>query len=626
MRVKIQILFTCILVFFVPFTTRAFDLASKPDSTEVDTAYFRVFNESQVLDDSVNESHFIPFRNVQRYSLNDRNFPYILAGNPGHAIYSPLVQSSVPHDQGMGAYSSFYPYIFRRENIDYYWNKPPYTSIFYMSGAKKEEQLDLLHARNFGENLNMSIRLNKKGSEGFYNHLKTRGSHFNVAFNYRTANHRYALLGNYYFNKNEIQENGGYDDFEQIENPETVGSSRLSNASNEIREEGILVSQSIGIGNLAGEDEPFVLPLFRIGHDFHYFGGYRYYMDNGDVDLFQRIPSLNTDFYENIYFDSSKTSDSIVHASLSNQVNFTIYPGRKPLTVYARHELTGYDQKQQVDTLYENLFTGARFDLGLNDYRLTMSAELGISGFREGDVESDLVLTNSISDSSDTWMFAGHLGYRLTQPLFNQLRYISNNFIWNNHFNKEKRLFAQGSVSKKGYVLSGEFGTIGDLIYYNLHAKPEQSATGVSYFTANLSKLLSWNHFHLDNNISYQSISNREIMPLPQLLIRECVYFQSSVFKKVLKYQIGVDIFYYSTHYGYAYMPALNLYHVQNETQTGSYPYIDLFLNLQLKRAFFFLKMEHFNKGMSGTNYYQVPGYPYPPRSFKFGIRWALFD
>jgi hypothetical protein len=106
----------------------------------------------------------------------------------------------------------------------------------------------------------------------------------------------------------------------------------------------------------------------------------------------------------------------------------------------------------------------------------------------------------------------------------------------------------------------------------------------------------------------------------------ESLYFQNYLFKKVVTFQAGFDVYYFTGFNGLAYMPATGEFHLQDKQVIGNYPFIDIFFSFKLKRAYFFIKMEHVNKGMTGDNFYLVPDYPMAPRAFKWGLKWNLFD
>ncbi len=593
-----------------------------PDSIQTDSTFLSVFSESSFLRDTTELSKPAKFELFQRYQPQYESFPFMRVGNVGHAQYSPMLSYLTrPTDLTRSVSYPFFSYYDQRENINYYRNKPPFTVLSYHSGAKKEEGIDVIHARNFGRNLNFSVHLDRNGSEGFYNNLETRGSFFNTNINYATANHRYMLLTHYYVNRKTVDENGGFEDFNSIENPETVGSTRLDNANNDAQEEAFFISQNFGFGNTADEGAELIRPVFRLGHDLQLVRGYRKYEDLGNFG------GLNTSFYDNIYYDSTRTLDTNRYEKISNQANIYFYPGSERFKFYYRNDLIKYSQNQTLDTIYTDHIAGTElaFYLFRKEYKTNLSADYVFDGFRQGDLDIKVDFRKRKVDTSKNPSVITSFYYDLTNPQYKQLHYNSNNFIWSNSFNKTQRWGFRAGASWKGYSLNGDFGFLSNYIYYNNEALPEQFGERFSYLNISASKFLHWKNIHLDNKIVYQTTEST-VLPVSNWMFYESLYYENLLFKKVLLYRIGIDLYYFTGYKAMAYNPAIAQFHLQDRQTIGNYPFIDLFITFQLKRAFFFLKIEHFNKGMAGDNFYNIPDYPVPPRAFKWGIKWTLFD
>jgi hypothetical protein len=73
-------------------------------------------------------------------------------------------------------------------------------------------------------------------------------------------------------------------------------------------------------------------------------------------------------------------------------------------------------------------------------------------------------------------------------------------------------------------------------------------------------------------------------------------------------------------------MPATRSFYLQNIRETGNYLYMDVFINLKVQRARFFVMYSHFNASFMGRSYYMVPHYPMPDGAFKFGVSWRFHD
>jgi hypothetical protein len=76
-----------------------------------------------------------------------------------------------------------------------------------------------------------------------------------------------------------------------------------------------------------------------------------------------------------------------------------------------------------------------------------------------------------------------------------------------------------------------------------------------------------------------------------------------------------------------AYNPVLGVFHNQNSHEYGNCPYIDVFVNIQWKRASIFIKAVNLNMGWpnKSADYFSASGYIAPQRAFKFGIHWPFY-
>ncbi len=116
-------------------------------------------------------------------------------------------------------------------------------------------------------------------------------------------------------------------------------------------------------------------------------------------------------------------------------------------------------------------------------------------------------------------------------------------------------------------------------------------------------------------------------MPLPMLALNLRSYFQFNVVKNVMKMQIGANGMFTTAWYAPAYNPVLGVFHNQDREKFGNSPYIDVFVNVQWKRASLFLKIVNVNMGWpsKSADYFSAAGYIAPQRAFKFGISWPFY-
>jgi len=141
--------------------------------------------------------------------------------------------------------------------------------------------------------------------------------------------------------------------------------------------------------------------------------------------------------------------------------------------------------------------------------------------------------------------------------------------------------------------------------------------------------LRAWK-FHLNTDLLIQKSSNAEVLDLPLATVRATGYFEHLFnFKKTdgqLNTQIGAEVLYHTTYYPYSYMPATGRFYRQDKVQTGNYPFINVFINLKLRRTRIFVMFDHINSGFMGYDYYQVPTYPMNIRMLRYGLAWTFYD
>ncbi|NJK87075.1 MAG: putative porin [Bacteroidales bacterium] len=89
---------------------------------------------------------------------------------------------------------------------------------------------------------------------------------------------------------------------------------------------------------------------------------------------------------------------------------------------------------------------------------------------------------------------------------------------------------------------------------------------------------------------------------------------------------LGFDMYYNTKFHAPAYLPHIGSFFNQREKEIGNYPYVDIFLNVKLKRALFFFKFEHVNSGLFDRNFFSALHYPRGQRMFKLGIAWNFYD
>src|SRR4029077_299653 len=115
---------------------------------------------------------------------------------------------------------------------------------------------------------------------------------------------------------------------------------------------------------------------------------------------------------------------------------------------------------------------------------------------------------------------------------------------------------------------------------------------------------------------------------LPQFVADNSIFYQNFLFQGHLLLKAGIDVFYNTAYYAYAYMPVFNQFYVQNQTKLGGYVYLDPFVSFRIKTFRMFVKMENASSGLlQTTTYYGYAlHYPMNDRVLRFGISWDFWN
>ena len=210
--------------------------------------------------------------------------------------------------------------------------------------------------------------------------------------------------------------------------------------------------------------------------------------------------------------------------------------------------------------------------------------------------------------------------------------YYSNYFIWNNDFESIKRteLSIRFTASSAKFETGIDYHLLSNYIYFDTLAIPSQYEKNLSVVSFQLTKSLELWKIQSLNKIVCQFVNNSNYLSLPEIVAYNSTFIKHKINFKLtgggFLAMLGFDVFYNSKYFSNAYNPALGVFHQQNEKELGNYPYLDVFLNIRLKRTRFFLKYEHVNSDWLNKNYFSVLHYPRNEAMFKVGLSWTFYD
>jgi len=580
---------------------------------------------------------------VQKRFLLNENVPFAAKfANSGLAYRNLEFQSSYSFDF-VSCRQYYKDYFFSNENAKYYNVISPYANVSYMMGPKREQIFDVIFTRNFKKNLNLSANYKLIHSNGKYKRQKSDDAFVQLTGNYSTKNHRYVVIGNYFYNRLKIQENGGIkndSDFTQNVEPnrsyidvnlENTDIPTLSNfAENHIKESGIFIKQYyfLGFGGKMENDSAKVsnsyVGLGRIFHTFLFKNQSYTYLDQQPL----------SGFYPSVLISPDSTADSIHTNTIQNTLSWSNLKfenqsnkQRFVCTFSVMHrfaKLYGYN----TDTTVSSIIPSASIIFKpFSKLEISSNAFYILNGYNKGDYSLTGLLAKSLSSdsSSDERLGVKTDIYKQSAMWFDQ-KYFANNFSWDYQFNPMTVNKVSVFYNDRSFDVTLSYFQIKNYIYYDNFARPKQFTDYLELLQLNVVKDFKWRKWQIDNKIVYQKNLDADLIPLPELMTNHAFYFTQNLFKKALTMQLGMELTFMSGYNAMAWMPATREFYLQNDYKTDNYPFIDLFVNIKIKRANIYLKMDHANSGLMGYNYFLIPHNPMSDRGIKFGVSWKFYN
>lgn len=555
----------------------------------------------------------------------------------------------------------------------FYNTTTPYTNLRYLTTygneSTAEENFKFLFTVNVNKYLNIGVDYEILYARGFYNHNSNRDKLANIFGNYQSP--RYEAFWKLSFNYIENYENGGIDDDEFITKPmqKSGGLSEyesinipvwFTNAKSLYRNTQFFLNHKYHLGfermdivkKDSTPDKKTVAPATP--DTIITFVPVSSFIHTLLIDLGQRSyssTSANLNYYDHAFLNKGLTADTAALLEVRNTFGLALVEGfhkwaKFGLTAFIEHDFRKYARlvpyatflgnssysKPYVNNFvnhYESLvWAGAELSKQTGEL-LTFSALAKICVFGEklGDFElsGDLKTTfrlwdHPVSLSADGSIKNQHPDYFLEN-------YVSNHFVWGNHFSNEYKTLVRGNLTipALGFEAYAGVENLSNLIYFNTAAVPDQYTGNIQVVSLNLKQHLGAGILNWDNNVAYQLSSNQNVLPLPIGSVLSDLYLKFTL-SKVLHSHLGVDCRYNTAYYAQAYMPAIGQFINQKELKIGNYPFMNAYANFHLKRMRFFIMYSHLSRFFADPQYFSAPHYPLNPAIVKVGLSWNFYD
>lgn len=541
--------------------------------------------------------------------------------------------------------SPYLPYTVTPQTISYYNVKTPYTELCYWgtlfaNKQKEETNLKFLHTQNFTPSFNFNILYQRFGGNGMLQSEKTDDR--TLAFTANYLGKRYLAQGGYIFSRVERTENGGISDLSKY--LDTIVDVRtipvyLSNAKSQIKRSTFYISHSLGIPlNFFRKKDSLSFGEGTMAYIGHY-GEYSSYARSYN-DVIALTDDVGRGLYNNFYINPTTSSDEFKLTNFDNRFYIRLQPWAKEAIVSKLDAGIGYKILRYYTFNEESFLKGNRHFWQHNPYMY-----FGASGkFRRyfewdgigiyqlaGYYRNDFSINGNVKFSSypirEGIHLTGHLTVSQKQPDYFYNSYYSNHYIWNNNFDKTTETKVEAKLSIPHWQFEAFFGysMIKNNIYLDTLGMAAQNGSSMSIMSGYLQKNFRIWKLHLDNRVLFQVSSDQKVVPLPKLALNLRYYFEFTLVKNVLTSQIGANATFNTKYYMPGFSPALGLFYNQREMEIGNRPYVDIFINLQWKRASIFVKYVNAADKSLSKEYFSAYRYIRPQSSLKFGIYWPFY-
>ncbi len=556
------------------------------------------------------------------------------------------------------------------DQFRFYNTKSPFMNITYnWNGSKNtgSDHVKATYTNNVGKKFNFGGIFDYIYGRGYYASQSTSFMNASAWASYINDKYNFHFYYQHNFMKNA--ENGGIEDEGYITNPEAMSKNYTSNdiptmlSSTWNRQEHDIAffnhQYSFGFyreETIDSTTQQVFVPVSKIFHTIKFQNMKRNY----------RAYSERENYHSYTYLPGDTTQDRTKNLAVRSHIGLSLCEGFNKWAIFGVNAYIGYEYKRFTlpdSTQYGGYHTNTTGIIGKKNYNeynvlvggqiirsqgntvnYSLDGEMSIAGNDIGQFEINGQAEVNIPVLGDTAQLALNAYIKNLNPSFYFGNYHSKHAWWDLELEKELRQKIEGTISiphtktkitvgveniknftyfqNTGIMLNSE--TDNPIITNNI--SPMQCGENIQVVSANLRQNFKLGILNWENDITYQTCTHKDVLPLPTLSLYTNLYLRFSI-AKVLKTEFGADLKYFTEYYAPDYSPVMGMFMNQNslkQTKIGNYPLISVYANFDLKRTRFYVMYHHANQ--SDGRYFWAPGYPMNPASVRFGLSWNFYD
>lgn len=502
--------------------------------------------------------------------------------------------------------NNYQPYVFTKGNVKYFQNKKAYSAFTYDAGTDAQQYFNVIFARNLYKGLNLQTEYSVNYADGNLNNSQVMNQFFNIGVNYISDKGRYRSNAAFIHSRAYILENGGILNDTMFVNSEYSSMQTyptyLNSGWSKWKTNEFYFNQSV-----------------RIAKD-------------STLNLGAFVHSVSYEKYARLYTDENKTSlDSLATTLQRNSLYWTNVT--KPQTLIPVHLGLNYDVITFRDSLEKKHFNV-----------LSPEARVGFKGFVElrfiqsfsdnlydKDNQFDVVFNHLFalrSKKDSSIVFDSYIKAQVQNKQADYIysHYLTDSLAWdyNNTGKTKTKSISFGVEFRKNITLELSYFDIKDRYYFDENLVLYKG--NAKLYQVNLKNDFNIHRFSFRGLLSFQKVSDEDVVRLPLLSLKQSVFYNFALMKGKLPMQVGLDINYNTAYYADKYNTSTGMFVRQNSMKIGNHVYADVFVTMRVQRFTMFASFLHVSSFLQSHDYFNSPLYPHNGFAFRYGISWKFLD
>ncbi len=592
---------------------------------------------------------------------------YIYLGNVGNAAHNLIFSGHMQPgwDIGLHAYDV---YAYTPEETRFYTSTRPYAELSYMLGSKGEQMIGITFTQNINQNWNYGFQYRLINSQGTFNNQNTNHNNYRVHSWYHSNNKRYQSFFILAANKLESSENGGLQDYHNLDSnffasksviPTSLGgitasqgggflqqnfttATKYSNLTLVFRQQYDIIGKKDSIVTDSTVIQLFY-PKFRAEHTIQY-KTYSY-------SFFDDVP--DSSYYRNFYnviFPSpyrilySVPSDTFYKKDYWREMinDFSLYqfPDAKNPQQFFKAGITVENIGGIFDSSshsFYNLFLHGEYRNKTRNQKWDVEANgrFYLSGLNVADYNAYISLRRYISREIGFLQVGFENANRTPSYVFNRASSFS--YQTPSDLTKENttHIFASLDQPQHQFKLSGSYYLVSNYTYFTNYDEAQQQSTLFNILQISAEKVFTLHkHWKWHASVVFQQKAGPAPVNLPAILTRNQFGYEGNLGFRNLDLAFGLEARYYTGYKADNYSPITGQFFVQNDTTIKQHlPDISLYVHFRIRSFTAYARAENLNTAQFGPNgfgftkyNFVAPNTPFTGLQIHVGIFWSFVN